>query len=59
MLLRDRTKKRLRWFAATIVVIGCLGVVGYFVRDRHLENKARASSCRATCSTSTAGTASP
>ena len=42
MSLRDRTKKRLRYFVVAVVLLGCAGVGAYVLRERHLESTTRA-----------------
>jgi tetratricopeptide (TPR) repeat protein len=38
--LRERTKRRLRWFVIAMLMLGIGGAAAYFVRDRQLEQRA-------------------
>ncbi|HYO07776.1 MAG TPA: tetratricopeptide repeat protein [Tepidisphaeraceae bacterium] len=40
MSLRERTKKRLRWFSIALVIAGLLAAGGYALRERQLERRA-------------------
>jgi predicted Zn-dependent protease len=43
MSLRDRTRKRLRWFVIGLVVLIVVGAAGYVLRNRQLDKRAIAS----------------
>jgi hypothetical protein len=41
MSVRDRTKRRLRWFLVAVTLLGVAGAGGYVVRGRVLEKARR------------------